>query len=135
MNILEQIRTELAAANDPVDTMNAAGASFELIRQLANNFAVPQSAVFSTWALTAVAACEARNSLGCPVIAFPHEAIIAEQSADEDTAAEILAELAVTVQRSLEAAARQETSPERRRGLGNAAAVASEIRGLLATDG
>jgi hypothetical protein len=132
VNILEQIRTELAAASGPVDTVTAVGATLELIRQMANDYAVPESAMFAAWSWTAVAACEARNSLGCPVIAFPQEA--AAQMA-EDTAAELLSDLAATVRRDLEAIARQETIPDARRRLETAAAAASEIRELLATDG
>ena len=130
MDTLEEIRTKLADADNRAA---AAGAAFELIRQLADEYAVPQSDMFAAWASVTIAACDGRTALGCPVIAFPQEAGSARQMT-EDAAAEVLANLAAAVKGNLEAAARLETNPDTRRGLHSAAAAASEIRELLAAD-
>ena len=131
MDILQDITTELANTSNPI---SAAGAAFELIRQKANQHAVPESEMFAAWASVTIAACDGRNALGCPVIVFPQETCVAGQ-VPEDTTADTLAALATTLQRSLNAAARLETNPDIGRGLHGAAEAASEIRELLATDG
>ena len=130
MDILEDITTELANKSNPI---SAAGAAFELVRQKANQYAVPESEMFAAWASVTIAACDGRNALSCPVVVFPQEASVATQL-PEDVAAGILAALATTLQRSLNAAASLETNPDTRRGLHSAAEAASEIRELLATD-
>lgn len=138
MEAIGSIRAQLEKADNPVAALSVAGEAFRLVCQIADEYAVPGSESYATWAWVIGPACEGLEALGADpsipksLTQDPGAGDLAEDSEDEIT--DLLAGLATSLVHSLERASAAAETREDRRAFQRAADAAGKIRELLAAD-
>jgi hypothetical protein len=138
MEAIASVRARLEKADSQVAMLSVAGEAFRLVCRIADEYAVPGSESFATWAWVIAPACEGLEALGADpsiprsLTQNPEAGDLPEDS--EDETADLLAGLAASLVRGLASASAAAETREDRRAFQRAADAAEKIRELLAAD-
>jgi len=137
MQAVDALNRRLEEAGTITTVLGAGWDAFELIQQLAAQYAALPSSAYATWMWVLAPACEGRDALGSapsmpPSPGARHQA---PEPASEEDAVRILASLAVTLSERLQPPRTAIAPPGDRRACMRAADAAREIRDLLSAPG
>ena len=137
MQAIDRLNSRLEEAGTITTVLLAGWDAFDLIQQLAAQYAGLLSSAYATWMWVLAPACEGRDALGSAPSMPPGPAAghPAPEPASEEEAARILAGLAATLSARLQALRTSSAAPGDLQACIRAADVAGEIRELLSPHG
>ena len=137
MQAIDGLNRRLEEADTITSVLLAGWDAFELIQQLAAQYAGLLSSAYATWMWVVAPACEGRDALGSAPSMPPGPAARhpAPESASEEEAARTLAGLAATLSARLRDRGTSSAVPGDLEACMRAAGAAGEIRELLAGHG
>ena len=137
MQAIDRLNSRLEEASTITTILLAGWDAFDLIQQLAAQYAGLLSSAYATWMWVLAPACEGRDALGSAPSMPPSPAAghPAPEPASEEEAARILAGLAATLSARLQALRTSSAAPGDLQACIRAADVAGEIRELLSPHG